>query len=222
MKRKVKTNSAGFRQRHSFGSMNDRVRDVQCGKKKASWFNLSPSSGSHLLVYLPSLPSVKTLRMYPHKTQEKKTVKKKKITALQWAGCSEKTQRPQPMFSQQTAPHSCSPSLSIHRPQHPTWQKEREAQTNSERKSLLAANPSLAGFSRTAVSNKESCLWKKKERKKKPRVLHDNSARKREAAEDKGDEWWRDFVEKLKWQGPISPNQEEKVQWVHWLVDTQV
>lgn len=79
MKWKVKTNSAGFRQRHSFGSMNDRVRDVQCGKKKASWFNLSPSSGSHLLVYLPSLPSVKTLRMYPHKTQEKKNCKKKKI-----------------------------------------------------------------------------------------------------------------------------------------------
>lgn len=47
--------------------------------------------------------------------------------------------------------------------------------------------------------------------------------RKRKAAEEEeGDEWWRDLVEKLKWQGPISPNQEEKVQWVYWLVDTQV
>lgn len=69
------------------------------------------------------------------------------------------------MFSQQTAPHRCSPSPSIHHHGIPP-DREREAQTNSERKSLLAANPSLAGFSRTAVSNKESCLRKKRGGKK--------------------------------------------------------
>ena len=47
-------------------------------------------------------------------------------------------------------------------------------------------------------------------------------AKRKAAEEEQGNEWWRDFVEKLKWQGPISPKHEEKVQWVYWLVDTQV
>lgn len=127
-------------------------------------------------------------RMHQHKTEKKKKQQQKEIHCSSVGRLfGKKPQRPQPMFSQQTAPHSCSPSLSIHPPQHPTWQREREAQTNSERKSLLAANPSLAGFSRTAVSNKESCLRKKREgKKKKRRVLHDNSAKRERLRRTRG------------------------------------
>lgn len=60
----------------------------------------------------------------------------------------------------QTASHRCFPSLSIHPPASHLTESGRDAQQQREKR-LLAVDPGLAGFSRTAVSNKVSRLKNK-------------------------------------------------------------
>lgn len=101
-------------------------------------------------------------RMYLHKTEEQRKKQQKEIHCSLVGRLFRKNSTPTANVFTANGPTSLLSITVYSSPQHPTWQRAREAQTNSERKSLLAANPRLAGFSRTAVSNKESCLRKKK------------------------------------------------------------
>lgn len=147
-----------------------------------------------------------------------------KTMAHQW-GCCGENQGPEPRFPEQTASYSCSPSLPIHpSASHLTErvsEREREAQTRHRgTEKHLAVNPGLAGFGWTAVSNKVSRL--KEKRGEKWSTSQQSNAKRKAAEEEEGDGWWRDFDKSLNDRGAISPNREDKVQWVHWLVDTQV
>lgn len=96
---------------------------------------------------------------------------------------------------QSKGPHIAAPHHCLFIPLHPTWQKERNTQTNTHRERLLAVKPGLAGFSWTAVSNKVSRL---KERKKKKWSTSQQSRVKRKAAAEEEQGGW--MMERFCWK----------------------
>lgn len=107
-----------------------------------------------------------------------------KITALQWTCCAE-NQGPGPRFPERTASRRGSPSLPI----HPSTSHLTERERDTERH--LAVDPGLAGFSRTAVSDKVSHPQRKRGENG---VLHNNPAvkerqQRRKRGMDDGEIW---------------------------------
>lgn len=189
-----------------------------------SWTSSALKLKYLLVLSINDLSHRKSMEYWPWSA---KTLLLSLFTAKPWliSGVAVERTRAQSQGFQSKQPHIAAPHHCLFIPLHPTWQtewvREREAQTRhrgTERH--LAVNPGLAGFGWTAVSNKVSRL--KEKQGEKWSTSQQSNAKRKAAEEEEGDGWWRDFDKSLNDRGAISPNREDKVQWVHWLVDTQV